>query len=163
MYDMEIFIRRAKHQDADGIIKAHISSIRNICRKDYSSEQINAWAGRKFRADLWCQTIDRDYVWVIDDGSAILGFGHFAVMSEEVGEVMGLYFTEQALGQGLGKKMFQEMLSIARSNNLKKIILHATITAKTFYEQLGFYQSGSDDAIEMQGVPVPCFPMEYIL
>ncbi len=158
---MSFKIRRASHQDADGIVKAHIQSIREVCNKDYSPEQIAAWSGRKFKAELWQQTIDRDYVWVVEANATIQGFGHFAVMSDEMGEVMGLYFIPTAIGQGLGKGLFSLILAKAKEHNLKKINLHATITAKAFYEALGFYQSGSDDTIEMQGVAIPCYPMEY--
>lgn len=160
---MDFSIRRAKHEDAEGIIEAHVASIRDICAKDYTPEQIEAWAGRKFRADLWCQTIDRDFVWVIEHQKKILGFGHLALMSEEIGEIMGLYFIPPAIGKGLGKTMFSEMLKISRDNNLKKLTLHATVTAKSFYETLGFFQSGSDDTVEMRGVAIPCFPMEFII
>lgn len=160
---MAFIIRRARHQDAEGIIHAHVSSIREICAKDYTPEQIEAWAGRKFRAELWCQTIDRDHVWVVESADKILGYGHLAIMSEELGEVMGLYFIAPAIGKGLGKKMFQEILTVSREHNLKKLNLHATITAKSFYEGLGFYQSAGDDTVEMRGVAIPCFPMEYVL
>lgn len=160
---MTFSIRRAKHEDAVGIIHAHVTSIRHLCAKDYTPEQIEAWAGRKFRADSWRQTIDRDFVWVIEGEEKILGFGHLALMDVETGEVMGLYFIPPAVGKGLGKKMFTEMLSVCHVNNLKKITLHATVTAKSFYESLGFYQSASDDTIEMRGVAIPCFPMEFII
>lgn len=160
---MTFSIRRAKYEDADGIIHAHVNSIRHLCAKDYTPEQIEAWAGRKFRAELWWQTIDRDYVWVIERDGKILGFGHLALMDTEFAEVMGLYFIPPAVGQGLGKKMFSEMLNVCRENNLKKITLYATVTAKSFYESLGFYQSAGDDTVEMRGVAIPCFPMELII
>ena len=160
---MSFIIRKAKHSDAEGIIDAHVNSIRTICAKDYTDEQIEAWTGRKFRADLWCQTIDRDFVWVIVKESKILGFGHLALMDEEIAEVLGLYFIPPAIGQGFGKLLFWEMLKVCEEKNLKRLILHATITAKPFYQKLGFYQSGGDDSIEMRGVAIPCFPMEYVI
>lgn len=160
---MNFSIRRAEYKDAEGIIHAHVASIRNVCAKDYTPEQIEAWAGRKFRPELWCQTMDRDFVWVIEHQEKILGFGHLALMSEDTAEVMGLYFIPPAIGKGLGKALFSEMLKTCRDNNLKKITLHATVTAKSFYVTLGFYQSGSDDTVEMRGVAIPCFPMELII
>lgn len=160
---MSIIIRKAEHADAEGIINAHVNSIRNICAKDYTDEQIEAWAGRKFRADLWCQTIDRDFVWVIVKESKVLGFGHLAVMDQEIAEIMGFYFIPSAIGQGFGKLLFLEMLKVCEEKKLKRLTLHATITAKPFYQKLGFYQSGGDDSIEMRGVAIPCFPMEYVI
>lgn len=161
--EMTFSIRPAKHEDAEDIIKVHVTSIRTICSKDYSPMQIQAWAGRKFRPELWKHTIDRDFVWIVENNLQILGFGHLAIMSEQIGEIMGLYFIPPALGQGLGKKMFKTMLDVAQEHKLLKLSLYSTITAKSFYQMLGFFQSAGDDTIEMQGIAIPCFPMEYIL
>ncbi len=160
---MSFILRRAIHSDAEGIIQVHVRSIREICGKDYTSEQIEAWAGRKFKPELWVQAIDRDFIWVVEHECKVTGFGHLAVMDEKFCEVMGLYFIPPAIGQGLGKKMFLEFKNIAVQHNLKRMRLHSTVTAKSFYESVGFLQSGSDTTIEMRGVAIPCYPMELTL
>lgn len=160
---MSFIIRRAIHSDAEGIIQVHVRSIREICGKDYTPAQIEAWAGRKFKPELWAQAIDRDYIWVVDDESKVIGFGHLAVMDENSCEVLGLYFVPPAIGHGLGKEMFREFKKIGVQNNLKTMRLHSTITAKSFYESLGFLQSGSDTTVDMRGVAIPCYPMELTL
>lgn len=160
---MNFLIRRANHADAEAIIHVHVNSIRHVCAKDYTSEQIEAWSGRNFKPELWKQAMDRDFIWVIEQDNNIVGFGHFAVMDDEVGEVLGLYFIPQAIGHGLGKKMFAEFIKLANAYKLKRITLHSTITAKTFYEHLGLYQNASDTTVEMRGVAIPCYPMEMEL
>lgn len=160
---MGFIIRRAIHSDAEDIINVHVKSIRDVCAKDYTVEQIEAWAGRKFKPEMWIQAMDRDYIWVIEYDSKVTGFGHLAIMDEETCEVMGLYFVPSAIGQGLGKKIFQEFLSVAKKNQSKKMRLHSTLTARSFYESLGFRQSASDTTIEMRGVAISCYPMELSL
>lgn len=160
---MNFYLRRALHRDSQGIIDVHVKSIRDICGKDYTREQIEAWAGRNFKPELWNQAIDRDFIWVIEADEKIVGFGHFAVMDEDNGEVLGLYFIPPAIGKGLGRKMFNEFIEVAKDHNLIRINLHSTITAKTFYESLGFHQNGSDTTVEMRGVAIPCYPMELNL
>lgn len=154
-------IRRAEHRDAEAIIIAHVSSIREVCAKDYTPEQIKAWAGRKFKANLWCQTMDRDLVWVVEVEGIVRGYGHLAIMGEGKAEVMGLYLAPEALGKGAGKELFKMILTEARKNGASDIELHSTLTAKTFYERQGFRQSAGDTTVEMQGVPIPCIPMKY--
>lgn len=153
-------IRYAQHTDALDIIHVHRGSIRDICSKDYTPEQIEAWAGRKFKPELWCQTIDRDYVWVVELNSEVVGFGHLAIMSETTAEVMGLYFLDVLRGKGAGKNLLNIMNEVAISQMVKKIELHATITAKSFYESQGFAQMPGKCSVEMQGVDIPCYPME---
>ncbi len=68
---MKPIIRRACHEDATNIINAHRRSIRELCSKDYSSDQITAWAGFNFQEEHWHKTMDRDFVWVISDNQNI--------------------------------------------------------------------------------------------
>lgn len=156
-------IRRAHHSDAQSIIDTHVRSIREVCSKDYSPEQIEAWAGRKFKPELWCQTIDRDYVWVLELDSKVQGFAQIAFLDETTAEVMGLYFTPEACGIGAGKKLFQILHDEAKNKGIQKMQLHATLTAKTFYEKFGFKQVEGKCSVEMRGVDIPCFPMEVSL
>ncbi|WPU64544.1 GNAT family N-acetyltransferase [Peredibacter starrii] len=157
------FVRRAQHSDAQPIIDSHDRSIREICSKDYTQEQIDAWSARKLKTEHWCQTIDRDFVWVVELDSEVRGFGHLAKMDDEVAEVMGLYFTPELLGLGAGKELFRVLITEAKSLKIKRLQLLATITAKSFYEKFGFKQIEGRCSIEMRGVDIPCFPMESIL
>ncbi len=152
-------IRRAGHEDAEAIIDSHVRSIREICSRDYTQLQINAWAGRNFKAHLWCQTMDRDLVWVVCVDSQVRGYGHLAVMNASEGEVMGLYLAPEALGIGAGKKLFDVVLKTALENKLQVLNLHATKTARGFYEKQGFFQVPGLESVEIGGVDIPCTPM----
>lgn len=161
---MNFRIRRATHEDALGIIDTHVRSIREICAKDYSSEQIRAWSGRKSRPHLWCQTIDRDYVWVVEDNdNQIFGFGHLARMDEEVGEMMGLYLAPELKGLGAGKQLIQTIFTEAQLLALKELQLLSTLTAFNFYKNFGFEKMEGQTSIEIQGVDIPCIPMRKVL
>ncbi|MFP5387548.1 MAG: GNAT family N-acetyltransferase [Bacteriovoracia bacterium] len=156
---MKYMIRRAEHTDAEGIIAAHVSSIRLICSADYTEREIAAWSGRKFKAQSWCQVMDRDFVWVVELDKKVEGFGHLALMDETSGEIMGLYLTPSIRGKGCGRALLKEIIEVARAHRLEKLSLFSTKTAKKFYEGQGFYQNGGDTSIEMQGVPIECYPM----
>lgn len=155
----KFIVRKANPSDAEGIIGAHISSIREVCSKDYIPEQIEAWAGRKFKAELWRQTIERDHVWVVERDSKIVGFSQLAIMDDDHAEVMGLYLMPEALGQSLGRKLLNEMMDVCMVLNVTKISLYATLTAAGFYQKHGFTNHEPKTTIEMQGVAIPCFPM----
>ena len=156
-------IRRAELNDAEGIIRSHICSIREICSKDYTAAQIEAWAGRDFRVDHWHQTISRDYVWVIDDGHEVQGFGHLALVGHDLAELMGLYFSPKVIGQGLGKKMMELIMQTTCDHKIMRIDLHATLTARSFYEKFGFKETKGKQSMAMRGVDIPCCPMELYL
>src|SRR5687768_6896034 len=69
-------IRRAVPGDARAIHEAHMRSIREVCAKDYSEEQIRAWAGREFRQNERTAAITRDSVWVVEAEGRVAGYAH---------------------------------------------------------------------------------------
>lgn len=175
-------IRRAENADAAGVIAAHRKSIRELCAKDYTQAQIDAWAGRNFREDRWVDTFSKDHVWVIagsndlanashqtDSASAthsicsIYGFGHLRFHSDSDAEVMGLYFVPEVTGLGFGKKLIQIMKDDCRSQSIQSLHLLSTRTARTFYENEGFLQFGDEKKIAMGDQFVECFQMQINL
>lgn len=157
------YIRRALHSDASAIIDSHIRSIREVCSKDYTPEQIAAWSGRDFKIERWCETIDKDYVWVVEVDSKVRGFGHFSLKEGKVGEIRGLYFAPECRGLGAGKKLFKLIEDEAKRNDIVELQLNGTITAKPFYESCGFKQVGDACGLELGGVQIPCFFMNYFI
>jgi N-acetylglutamate synthase-like GNAT family acetyltransferase len=108
---------------------------------------------------LWHQAIDRDYIWVVEKEVEIVGFGHFAVMDEDHGEVLGLYLAPEVLQMGMGTRLFSEFYKIASEHKLRSLQLNSTLTARKFYESLGFRQTAGDSTVEMRGVAIDCIPM----
>lgn len=162
---MNYQIRRAIHQDAANIISAHRRSIREVCSNDYQPTQIAIWSERNFKEERWCQTMDKDLVWVIsNDTQDIFGFGHLSFAGEKnTAEIAGLYFVPEVIGLGLGKKLIQTMIDECKKKNTHLVILSATKTAKHFYEKCGFTQLGNVDTIQIGGTPIECFNMEMHL
>lgn len=160
---MDLLIRRARSEDAAKIINAHRRSIREVCSRDYSPDQIAVWSGRDFQETRWHQTIDRDIVWVIaDTANNIFGFGHLQIRGN-VAEVMGLYFVPEAIGRGFGKQMIRLMHKECESNSVQSISLTGTKTAKKFYEAVGFQQVGPMKEVPIGGKPIEVFEMRMQL
>jgi len=56
-----IIIRKAELEDKERVNQAHIRSIREVCLKDYSPEQIEKWSSIKYSDDVWATTVNKDY------------------------------------------------------------------------------------------------------
>ncbi len=159
----EILIRRARRLDAAGIIKSHITSIRDICSKDYNKKQIEAWSGIDFKEEVWHKSIETDHVWVLDNGEEVLGFGHLKFHDKNKSEIHGLYFSPEVIGKDLGHKLVNVMKSFSSSKGRNHIVLSATITAKDFYEKAGFRPESKSKSISINGEQVDCYKMEMRL
>lgn len=160
---MTFIIRRAIHGDAESIISVHEKSIREICFKDYTPEQIEAWASRPQKVHLWRQAIERDLIWVVEYQNSIHGFAHLAHMNESMAEVMGLYLSPSMTGKKAGRALMEVMIDEAKNQKKMVLELHSTLTAKKFYLKFGFIETDGMLSVEMQGVKIPCIPMKLDL
>ena len=151
-------IRRAKHEDARQIISAHVRSIREVCSKDYTKTQIDAWSGRNFREDIWRKTIDRDFVWVIELKEKVLGFGHVRLKGDFQATIEGLYFSPEAIGVGLGHELMTKIFDVFSVNQIENADLVSTITAKGFYLGMGFTEI-CETVVQFDEIPVQCVEM----
>lgn len=161
--DARLIIRKAVHEDAPLIIQAHIRSIREVCSPDYTKEQIAAWSGRDFQVSRWCESIDRDQVWVIsNEKREIFGFGHLMFQVENEAYVAGLYFVPEAKGLGFGRQMMELILAEVKKRQIKLIKLNGTKTAQKFYLAAGF-TAGESTCVTMMDQQIDCINMQMHL
>ena len=160
---MSALIRRAKVEDAAHIIIAHVTSIRELCSKDYSPAQIKAWAGRAFSTENWIKRIQNTWVWVVELDGFVEGVGFMRSLSPDIGFIDAFYFTSKITGKKLGARLMAEMAQEARDNNFKTIDLESTRTSLEFYKKQGFVQTGPALEVDFGGVFIEAFPMSLTL
>lgn len=79
----DTYVRRARLGDERGIHDAHMKSIRQLCSKDYSTKQIDAWAGRDFNYEGKKSLIENQFVWVVESQGVIEGYGLLFINKEK--------------------------------------------------------------------------------
>ncbi len=154
-----IIIRKASLQDKKSVEAAHIRSIREVCSKDYSKEQIEKWSALKYSDDVWDKTVNQDSCYLVVSGSVVYGFCHAKTHENNRGEIVGLYFTPEIIGQGLGRTVFDRCMKYLDEHNAKTIFIRGTKTAKGFYEAMGFkiIESGT---LQVRGTDIEYYYME---
>jgi N-acetylglutamate synthase-like GNAT family acetyltransferase len=158
-------IRFAKPGEESAIHEAHMRSIREVCCKDHSAEEILVWGNRPL-GNRWVEAIKIGHVWVVELNNQIYGHAYirfFEENSEKRAHIHGLYLTPEVIGQGLGLKLGKLMIDTAKSKGVKTITLESTLTAHGFYKSLGFSDSGPLSTLEMSGQPIRYFPMSLQL
>jgi putative acetyltransferase len=76
-------IRLATEKDSPGICETHIRAIRELCAKDYTSEQLEAWAGPRKPAD-YLGPIRSKRLCVAEESGRVIGFGQYYEVNEEI-------------------------------------------------------------------------------
>lgn len=156
---MEYLIRRARITDMRDVMRAHRTSIQEICSKDYTPEQIEKWSEVRYTDEVWETSVTHEFHYVIEVDGRIEGFCHSIVHPENIGEIKGLYFTPVVHGRGLGRELFELSMKNLRSRGCQTFFIFATRTAKGFYERMGFIEVERLE-IQVRGSDLECFKME---
>ena len=117
-----------------------INTIHKTCNKEYTKEQLNAWANPNINYESWEKRLDRTkpYLAVIDDN--LVGFAEFYDDYIDC-----FYVHHEYQGQGVGKALMNHILDIASKNGIKIVRVDASITAKAFFESFGFVETRKNE------------------
>jgi len=130
-------IRKASSTDKENISRLHVASIRKLCAKSYTREQINAWTS-VLTPSVYNQALrEKEFLVAYDSQQDLLGIG---ILDVGNAEVSAIYIHPDAVGKGIGSKLLNRLEKIARNNNIYKITIHSTLNAKGFYMAHGYLE-----------------------
>ena len=125
-------IREFEIGDEDGLWRVYYSSIHQVCCKDYSEEQIQAWAPADLDPAIWVSKMQSIKPFVAIAGKKIIGYADL----QEDGKIDHFFVHGDHQSQGVGTILMKEI--IAKSVNQKRLYSEVSHTAKPFYEKNGF-------------------------
>ncbi|MBD1997594.1 GNAT family N-acetyltransferase [Leptolyngbya sp. FACHB-541] len=127
-------IRLFKAQDAEQIARLFHDTVHAVNIRDYSSNQVNAWAPDDVHFRNWTEVCSSRFTYVADDEGVIAGFGELEVS----GHIDCFYCHTNYQRCGVGKQLYQAIEAKAIELELKLLFVEASITAKPFFERMGF-------------------------
>lgn len=153
-------IRKASSADKENISRLHIASIRKLCAKNYTHEQLNAWTS-VLVPSVYDQALrEKEFLVAFDSQQDLLGIG---ILDVENAELSAIYIHPNAVGKGVGSKLLNELEKIARNNNVFKITVHSTLNAKGFYVAHGYSEQELTFHNLPNGSKLECISMFKIL
>lgn len=145
-----MFIREYQSSDCEELTKLFYNTVHTVNAKDYTEEQLDAWATGQVDLNKWDQSLREHYSIVAVENEMLVGFGDI----DESGYLDHLFVHADYQGKGIGT-MICNRLEQAVSGN---IITHASITARPFFEKRG-YRVVKEQQVERQGVFLTNFEM----
>ena len=109
-------------------------TVREVNARDYSPEQIDAWAPEKTDINHWNLRLRGRTVLVAESDSDIVGF----VAWEADGHLDLLYVDYRHQRRGIGTALCRPMEKSAVERQIPRIYTEASITARPFFEAMGF-------------------------
>lgn len=151
-------IRLFKPQDAEPVAQLFHETVREINRRDYSDRQVQAWAPDDLYFRNWAEVCSSRFTYVAEDEGIIAGFGEL----EPNGHIDCFYCHKDYQGQGVGKQIYQAIEAKATELSLNRLFVEASITAKPFFQRLGFTVV-NQQAVTCRGETFINFVMEKFL
>lgn len=152
----KIEIRKYRPQDARDLANIYYHTIHNINIRDYSEEQINAWAPESCLAlDGWKKKWKKLSPIVATINDQIVGFAEFC----DNGYIDCFYVHHIFQGKAVGSALIREIEHRALKKNISRIYAEVSITAKSFFLKNGF-EVVKDQLIKIRDVELRNFLME---
>ena len=146
-------IRRYERKDLEMITVIFRNTVHKVNIKDYTQEQVDAWAPDFIDKEKWNKTLSEHYTFVAVKNDAIIGFGDI----DDSGYLDRLYVHHDYLRQGVATLICNKLESMIDVD--LAIITHASLTAKPFFEKRG-YRIVKEQLVERNGVFLKNYIME---
>jgi putative acetyltransferase len=128
--------------DSEALADIFRRAVREIGPRDYSAEQIEAWAGGLRTDRLDARLSDgRLCLVAIDDANTPLAFGDL----EADGHIDFLYAAPQAAGKGIAAALYDALETRARARGMIRLYTEASEAARRFFLKKGFAVVGRRD------------------
>ncbi len=127
-------IRLFRDEDTDQIARLFYETIRTINRRDYSSNQLKAWAPDDLYFRNWAQICSSRYTYVAEENNVIIGFGEL----EPHGHIDCFYSHKDFQGCGVGTAIYRAIKAKALALSLPRLFTETSITALPFFQRQGF-------------------------
>ncbi|MCG9695308.1 GNAT family N-acetyltransferase [Vibrio sp. Isolate22] len=151
-------IRNYQESDAKALWEIFFYTVRNVNIRDYSQEQVEAWAPSGFDFALWQKRIDGLKPFVAELDGHIVGYTDL----QPSGLVDHFFCHHEYQGRGVGRALMEHVFTIGQIRGVSRYFSEVSITARPFYERMGF-KVVNDQQVDMRGVTLTNFVMEKVV
>lgn len=151
-------IRLYRPGDVDALIDIFRASVRLVARRDYTQEQVLAWAPDEIDRQDWVEQYAGRPAWVAEIDGALVGFSDL----EPDGHLDMMFVHPDHQGRGVASALLAEVESAARHQGIDCLHTEASITAKPFFERRGFHLL-APQTVSIRGQRFINYRMEKVL
>lgn len=151
----EFCLRLYRPADLPQIAKLFYDTVHTVNAKDYTPEQLEAWADGKIDVAAWDESFQRHYTIVVEKDGMIVGFGDIDLQKSYLDR---LYVHKDFQRQGIATLICNALENAAA---MRPITVHVSITAKPFFEKRG-YRTLKKQEVERKGIKLTNYVIELI-
>ncbi|UTX50707.1 GNAT family N-acetyltransferase [Chryseobacterium sp. MA9] len=129
-----ITIRKGIRKDLPEMLELFTATIDEVCKKDYNSQQLEAWKSGAKNEERWINVISSQYVLIAEGGNQIVGF-----CTLDEGNYIDLLFVHKDhQHKGIASALYNAIEKEALQQHEKLLTADVSKTARTFFEKKGF-------------------------
>ena len=141
---ISLYIREYRSSDITEILRLFYDTVHTVNAADYSAEQLDAWADGKADPAVWDRSLSEHYSLAAIEDGAIVGFGDI----DSSGYLDRLYVHKDHQKCGIASAICDKLEASVRTDH---ITVHASITAKPFFEKRGYREAKAQE-VERKGI-----------
>lgn len=152
-----MILRKYESDDCLKLLKLFYSTVRTVNKKDYDDKQISVWAPDNYieeKYDIWQKSLAENFTIIAEINGDIIGFGDI----EKGGYLNRLFIHKDYQNKGIASSILKELEKYAEKICIHTIITEASITAKPFFEKMG-YSLIKEQQVEIKGI----FLINYVM
>ena len=151
-------IRNYKASDDKALWEIFFYTVRNVNVRDYSQQQVEAWAPSSFDFALWQKRMNGLQPFVAELDGCVVGYTDL----QPNGLIDHFFCHHEYQGKGVGKALMEHVFTVGRVRGVSRYFSEVSITARPFYEHLGF-KVVNEQEVEMRGVKLTNYVMEKVV
>lgn len=144
-------IREYRQDDCREITELFYDTVHSVNAKDYTKEQLDAWADGQPDINAWNESFSKHYTLTALIDGKIVGFGDV----DETGYLDRLYVHKNHQGKGVASALCARLECRCPG---AAVTTHASVTAKPFFEKRG-YRVVKEQQVERKGIRLTNFVM----
>lgn len=144
-------LRKYQQSDCKVLAELFYHTVHTVNAKDYTEEQLNAWATGEVDLEKWNQSFQEHDSFVAVENGMIVGFGDI----DHTGYLDRLYVHADYQGQGIATAICDRLEQMVEEN----ITTHASVTARPFFENRGYHVI-KEQQVERKGIFLTNFVMQ---
>lgn len=148
-------IRPYEEADAEAIVCLFYETVHRVNARDYTPDQLRAWAPKVPDAVVWHQRMAQAHTLVVEEAGQLFAFAEL----DNSGNLDMFYCRHDAQRQGIGTWLFSKITAAALNSGMTRMTTEASITAKPFFERQGFSQI-KQNRILRDGIELINYSME---
>ena len=140
--------------DCTELVRLFYDTVHTVNAKDYSREQLDAWATGEVNLEAWNKSLQAHNTVVAEMDGQIVGFGDM----DETGYLDRLYVHKDYQRRGVATAICD---ALEQNTKAAEFTTHASITARPFFEKRG-YTVVKVQQVERRGILLTNFVMKKV-